>query len=310
MTEKTELTQAAAEDASRPKRGPGRPPKKQPAPVLEKRGVVLNPSDPSNRLELTYSDPSMVKSLFAYFNNLKAVNIYMRCSRDKITFFTRDGGGANRVTAEIPGAQMNHFYCDGEFWLGLHRENVERIFSSIDKSFYKITFLHRHDDPDTLEVIFKDADINKECRYKISVSTLDRDEELFAAESLTGPKTLAKSPLHFRLSAKQFKKTVSDSVNLTSTLTFEKLGLSPLRFSYEQVGLHYKEIYNSPDLIDLHSAVGKETAFRRTVALANIKSLATAMVTDSVRIMFIRDKYIVLRSEVEALVLNTVVLSE
>ncbi|GFR87951.1 proliferating cell nuclear antigen-like protein [Elysia marginata] len=294
-----------AAPAERSKRGPGRPPKKRPTPPLRKDGIVEIPTNVHNRLEFVYEDPSMLKSLFAYFKNLKAVDVHIRCRPAGITFFTRDGAATCRVVAELPGENMNHFYCGDTFWLGLNRENVERIFSSIDKSFFKVTILHRHDDPDNLVIIFKDAEIDKECSYRITVSTLDYDEDLFAAEALTTPAALKEPPIEFRLTAKQFKKSVTDISHYSDTLTFEKLGSHPLQFTYNRVGITYNEVYHAPETIHLRSEVGENMVFRCTVAVSNIKSLASAMVTDYVGIYCRVDGDLLFRSEVDALIMST-----
>lgn len=288
-----------------PKRGPGRPPKKLPAPPLRKDGIVESPTDPHNRLEFVYEDPTMLKSLFAYFKHLKAVDIRVRCTPAGITFFTRDSAMTCRIVAEVLGENMNHFYCDDTFWLGLNRDTVERIFSNIDKSFFKVTLLHRHDDPETLAIIFKDADIDKECNYRVSVSTLDLDEDLVAAEQLVTPAALRAAPIEFQLSSKQFKKTVTDASHYSDILTFEKLGEHPLQLTYNRVGVAYHEVYRTPEKILLRSEVGADTVFRCTVAIANIKSLASAMVTDHVRIYCREDGDLLFRSAIDALVLST-----
>jgi intracellular sulfur oxidation DsrE/DsrF family protein len=287
------------------KRGPGRPPKKRPAPPLRKVGIVDNPTDAQDRLEFVYDDPTMLKSLFTYFKHLKAVDVHLRCTPAGITFFTRDMAQTCRVVAELPGASMNHFYCDDTFWLGLNREKVERIFSSVDKSFYKITILHRHDDPDGLVIIFKDADIDKECYYRVSVSTLDRDEELVAAEHATDAEALKDFPIEFRLTSKQFKKSVTDAGHYSDTLTFEKLGGHPLQLTYTRVGIVYNEVYRTPEKISLRSEVADGALFRCTIPIANLKPLASAMVTDTVRIYCREGADILFRSEIDALVITT-----
>jgi len=287
------------------KRGPGRPPKKQPAPPLRKDGIVESPSDANNRLEFVYEDPTMLKSLFAYFKNLKAVDVHIRCAPTGITFFTRDFAQTCRIVAELPGDKMNHFYCDDTFWLGLNRDNVERIFSSVDKSFFKVTLLYRHDNPDSLVIIFKDPDIDKECNYRVTVSTFDRDEELFAAEAMTAPAALGGFPIEFQLTAKQFKKSVTDASHYSDNLTLEKLGVHPLQLTYTRVGIAYNEVYRTPEKICLRSGVKEGMIFRCTVAIANIKSLAAAMVTDTVRIFCREDNDILFRSEIDALVMST-----
>ena len=128
--------------AAKPKRGPGRPPKKNPPPPLRKDGIVERPMDANNRLEFVYEDPTMLKSLFAYFKNLKAREIHLRCSPTGLTFFTRDHTKTSRVVAVVAGEHVNWHYCEGTFWLAINRENVEKLFASIDKTLYKITIIH------------------------------------------------------------------------------------------------------------------------------------------------------------------------
>jgi hypothetical protein len=297
------MAEAPTSDA-KPKRGPGRPPKKLPAPYLCKDGIIESPSDASNRLEFVYGSPLLFKSLFTYFRNLKAVDVHLRCTPRGVTFFTWDATRMCRVVAELPGDSLNHYYCDDTFWLGLNRDEVDKIFASIDKSFFKITILHRHDDPDNLVVIFKDADLEKECHYRITVTTLERDESLFEAELLTTPEALKTFPVEFQLPSKQFKKSVTDAGNHSPTFTIEKLGEAPLQFTYTKVGMSYNEIYRAPEKIYLRSEVAGKV-FRCTAAIANIKSLAAATVTDTVRIFCRENNDILLRSEIDALVMST-----
>lgn len=296
----------SASAGAQPKRGPGRPRKNQAPPPLSKDGIVESPSDPANKLELVYEDPGMLKSLFAYFKNLKAVDIHIRCSPTGITFFTR-GGDDIRIVAELPGESMNHFYCEEEFWLGLNRNNVERVFSSVDKSFDKITMIQRNDDPDSLTIIFKDRSIEKDCQYKVSVSTLDDDDELFAAEKMATAQALESFPVNFQLTSRQFKKSVTDASYHSETITIEKPGSHPLQFTYTKVGIAYNEVYHSGEKINLHSTVEDSVFFRSVVSVSNIKALASAMVTDTVQIYCREDDDMLFRSEIDALTMCTFV---
>jgi hypothetical protein len=289
------------------RRRPGRPPKRQPLPPLEKKGVVDSPTDPAHRMELVYENPALFKSLFSYFKNLKAIEVHILCEPAGVTFLTRDAAQACLVVAEIPGAEMNHYYCAAPTRIGLQRENVERVFSCIDSSFFKATLVLRNDDPDTLQVIFKDSEIDKECIYEFALSTLDPDPPLFDARERATPAALREAPVEFCLAAKKFKKTVSDAFSLHDTLTIQKAGGGgyPLCFQYTKVTVNYQEVYRDGEKIDLRSDVAPGTLFRCIVPLANVRSLATAMVTDSVRVFCFEDS-IRFRSEIGAMTMTTV----
>jgi hypothetical protein len=123
------------------KKGPGRPSIKPSPPTLERRGIVDSPKDPNNRLELAFDDPLVFKSLFTYFKNIKAREIHIHCSKNGISFYTRDHSKTSRIIAEVLGAHANWYYCEGDFWLGMNRESIEKIFSYIDKTFFFIKII-------------------------------------------------------------------------------------------------------------------------------------------------------------------------
>jgi hypothetical protein len=283
------------------RRGPGRPSTKPPAPPLEKKGIVDAPKDCNNRLEFVYDDPMVFKQLFSYFKNIKARDIHLRCARDGLTFFTRDHQKTSRVIAVVAGSQVNWHYVEQEFWLGINRENVEKMFGAIDKSFYKITMYQSHDDTGSLSFVFKDAEIDKDCNYKVTLSAFERDELLLAAERDLEPDALANwYPVSFTLSAKQFKKSVSDASNYSDTITYEKIGTQPLQLTYAKPAMIYNEVYRNDEKIQLVSAVPAGRTFRATIAIDNVKSLASSMVTDDARIYCREDADILFRSAIDA----------
>ena len=305
---KTAAAAPAAAPGSPKRRGPGRPPSKPPAPALERKGVVDSPKDAGNRLEFVYGDPSVFKALFTYFKNIKAREIHLRCNPAGLTFFARDHSKTSRVVASVAGEHVNWHYCEGEFWLGINRDNVEKMFAAIDKTFFKITVIQAQDDPNSLTFIFKDAEIDKECNYKVTLSTYAADEDLYEAERTLTPEGLAANfPIKFTLTAKQFKKSTGDASNYSDTVTFEKLGAHPLQLTYAKSNMMYNEVYRTADKIGLLSTVPDGSSFRCTVKLANVKSLASSMVTDDVRIFCREEGDILFRSalDAKALVVST-----
>jgi len=283
------------------RRGPGRPPSKPPAPPLEFKGIVDSPKDINNRLEFVFGDPMIFKSLFGFFKNIKTRDIHIRCSARGLTFFARDHMKTSRIVAMVAGEHVNWHYCESEFWLGINREHVEKMFASIDKTFYKITIFQTQDDVNHLTFIFKDAEIDKECNYKIALSTYAEDPDLYEAEETLTPKALiANFPIEFSLTAKQFKKSISDASNYSDTITFEKLGAHPLQLTYMKSNLTYHEVYRSAEKISLRSDVPIGVNFRATVKVANVKSLASSMATEDVRILCREDGDILFRSAIDA----------
>lgn len=286
------------------RRGPGRPPSKPPAPSLDKKGIVSSPKDPNNRLEFVYSDPSIFKSLFVYFKNIKAREIHLRCNSEGLTFFARDHSKTSRIFATIPGEHVNWYYCEGTFWLGINRDNIEKIFASIDKTFFKIAIIQSNDDINSINIIFKDSEIEKECNYKITLSSYSEDEELYDAENVLKNDEFL---IEFTLTAKQFKKTINDASNYSEIITFEKISDNPLQLTYAKSNIIYNEVYKSNDKIMLKSRVTSNSTFRATIKINHIKSLASSMVTDEIRILCRSDEDILFRSIIDtnSLIVNT-----
>ncbi len=293
-----------------PKRGPGRPPSKQPPPPLEKHGIVDCPADSENKIEFAYSNPTIFKTLFTYFKNLKAELVHLRFSKRGITFFTQDLHKTSRIVAHIDCEQVNWYYCDvEECWLGINCKDVEKIFASIDKTFFKITITHPHDDPDSLLFIFKDPDIDKECIYKIALPKIEPNHTLYEAEKIIAPELLDKSfPLSFQLSAKQFKRSITDAVAFSKFLTIEKISKHPLQFTYMTNGTSYNEVYRSESKINLVSNIADGASFRCKIDISNIKTLSTSMVTESVRIYCRETDDILFRFSLDGktLIVNTI----
>lgn len=290
---------ARSSRAAAARRGPGRPPSKPPAPPLERWGIVDTPKDANNRLEFVYGNPSVFKSLFTYLKNLKARDVHLRCTPRGLTFFARDHTKTSRVVAHVAGEHANWHYCESEYWLGLNREHVEKMFASIDKTFFKITIIQGHEDSNSLTFVFKDAEVEKECNYRVTLSAYAPDEDLYEAESVLRELTLT-FPIEFTLTAKQFKKSISDASAYSESVTFEKLGAYPLQLTYARSNMSYNEVYRNSEKIRLRSSVGDGAAFRCTVRVANVKSLAASMVTDDVRILCREDGDILFRSAIDA----------
>jgi len=279
------------------RRGPGRPPSKPPVPSIDKKGIVNTSQDPNNRLEFIYSDPNIFKSLFIYFKNIKAREIHLRCDPSGLTFFTRDHSKSSRICATILGEHVNWYYCESTYWLGINRDNIEKIFASIDKTFFKIVIIQTHDDPNSLLIVFKNSEIDKECSYKIILSSYNPDEDLYEAETLIKNNNYI---LEFTLTSKQFKKTINDTSNYSDIITFEKIGNNPLQLMYIKSNIVYIETYKSDEKIMLISNLQNNNSFRATIKLNNIRSLASSMITNEIKIYCRVDEDILFKSSIDS----------
>ena len=93
----------------------------------------------------------------------------------------------------------------------------------------------------------------------------------------------------------------------SDVLFIEKLGAHPFQFTYVQTNITFHEVYRNPELIRLHSTVPADDMFRTHVLVANVASLASAMVAKDVRMYCDQVRDLVFRSELDALVMTTLV---
>lgn len=275
-------------EARAPRRGPGRPPKKTPPPAVEKKGRAEAPVDADNRLECVYGEPATFRSLFSYFGRMQVKAVHLLVSPAGITFFARSDSHGARIVVRLPAEEAGHFYAEDSFRLCLNQEIVGGIFASIDSSFYKIAFLHPREST-RFEVILYNHELDKECRYRASLSEFRDDPLLFEAEAQVLPERLKECPLSWEFDSRCFKKTVGDANKMAnnSVLMAEKMGRdAPLQLTYRRAEQQfvYVETYDNPAKIGLKVARPDHTGSYALPPLKSLSPLGHALVTERVRI--------------------------
>ena len=294
------------------KRGPGRPSKKQPPPVIEMHGIVDKPSDPVYRMEVVCQIPSSFKNLIVYFKKNKSDYIHLRCSREGLAFFTRGTESKTRIMAWAAGRNLAlyHYKDATPFFCTLRRDIVEGMSNSINKSFNELQIRLRYDMLDKIIFVLRDPEIKKECSYEVTLCEHKPDLDLYEVEKLITEEELKKYPIEFTLGAKQLKKTIVDASNhQTDEIMLEKFGDAPLQLSHQIPGQQYYEIYRDPKKINLRSEIKSNGTFSAKLKIKNINAVANSMVTDMVKIYCRESGEIVFRSAIDdkALIVNAVV---
>lgn len=311
MSEETKNTKPTGE---KKKKGPGRPSKKPPPPVIEIRGIGDKPTDPIHRMEAVCQVPMSFKNLFTYFKNNKVDHIFMRCSKDGLAFFTRGTQSKTRIMAWAAGKNLAWYYFkDPEpFFCTIKRDNVEVLFNSINKSFNELQIRIRTDIQDKITFVLKDPEIKKECSYDITLGEMRADQTLLDIENMVTEEELKKYEIEFELGAKQLKKTIVDASNhATDHIMLEKYWDAPLQFTHHIPNQQqYYEVYRDPKKIKLRSEIKSgDDPFSVRLIIKTIKDVANSMVTDMVKIYCRRTGEIVFRSAIDdkALFVNAVV---
>jgi hypothetical protein len=210
--------------------------------------------------------------------------------------FTRDVHLTARVVAYFPGKDMNQYYCDTPFLVSMQYSAVEYIFSSINKKMCnKITLTNCHDEPDRINIIFKDFIVDSENHNRKLVTHHDSipvdEADLFDAQSALTPAVLEKTALEFVLSKDKFKKIMVDAKRFTSTIMLQKMGEEDMVIEYSKEASYRSiEVFRSPKKIMLQSNVPPECLCQWKLGVDTMKSLANAIVFDTVKIICPFDK--------------------
>ncbi len=293
------------------KRGRGRPSNTTKL-VNSSSDTVKLSTDDEIRTSAIHNDPKIFKTLFKYFQNIKANEIYLRFKADDIGFFSRNHQKTSRTYASMKTQDMYKYFCDTEVLISISCEYSNQVMANIDKTYQYIKFTLRHDDLDNLYVEFIDTEMSKTAEYKIPINKKDdmsEDSDLFRAEDDSASDVLkVLYPLEFTLPEDRFKKTVNDTSKISSVIQFSKSARDPFQISYSKNGLIYYEKYEDDAKIKLRYN-STESPFFIEMNIEYIKFLATTMVSGDVRILCREDGDMLFRSAVDESVLtvNTLV---
>lgn len=277
------------------KRGPGRPPKKTPTPPLEIKGIADAPEDPENRYELIASKPEQLKKLFNFCKNIKADVVEVFFRKTETVFLAKDHEQRNFNIAYLLGSDAVHYYCESPFKKRWKRDMVEKVFSRINKSYFKMSITAKREDDEKFDIAMLNAEIGRQVNYKIESIGGDFDPELETAEQEVkqidetaaqdngeDEKKSSSFPIRFTLTNKELKQEITDALVKCEVITIEKAGEYPLMFASSDGS--YRSTYTEEGKIDLVSTIRPKQSFSCELRLANIKSFASSMVAEKVRI--------------------------
>lgn len=268
-----------AEPKPNSKKKPGRPKNPTTCVPIEVHGIVKEPVNPGDVLELVYSNPTMFKKLFLLYKQYEVSEIEMNFDPAGLKIVTKDHIGKSNIYATIDGGCTNLYYCKQLMRICVNRDSLEKILKALIKTNYKITFVLREEDyRKTLHLITRDAEFNTEDTYAIDV--VFKPEE-FARMAYNDDDT--DYPIKFQLTSKHFKSRINHIRELSPTLTIQKSGDDPLQFTFDKAQkIHWTSVYNDPEKIKLKSTILPDDIFNASVVIDYIKPFSNSSIGDEV----------------------------
>lgn len=282
---------------SKERRGPGRPPRVV-IPNVPIIGVVDEPQNEDNIIELSYYDPIIFKHLFTLFKNLKVRDIYFKFCKESMSVYTMDNLD-NKIIVHFNCDKLMNYYCgDAEINICVNRENIQAVFINLNKTINLISILLERGN-DMIQIKLTDKGLNKIKTRNVIISEKQPDDSLRGVHSEI--KNLD-SPLTFSLTTRDFKDTISDATSYGDKITIEKHGESPLILRFIKAHTNVcSEEYNDESKIDLESNLDDDS-FICILHTLILKSISVSIINNKIKIKCLPNNGALLSSSIGELI--------
>lgn len=265
------------------KRSVGRPRLIQRIDPLPKLGILNNPSNEDNLVELSYDNVSIFKKIFNLLKtmNVKEINIQFNNNYTKI--FGIDHLEKNLINIKIDSNKLNHYYCEHPINITLDPKNLDKITQKIDKHYSLFSIiLKKKSYRNNIIIILNNKILSIDESHIINLIETNVDYETFNDKSVD----YNLYPLKFELTGKYFKKLINDVSTFSEIFTIEKVNNNPLQFIYKNINNTIKgfNICKDSSKIKLQSSLSENDIFSVSVRIDYIKALSNSLLSDKIKI--------------------------
>ena len=266
------------------KRKPGRPPLRIKKEQIERMGIVTEPRNNSNIMEMVYDIPMIFKKIFNFLKLMEVKEIKIKFMEDYVQLISIDHLEKNIINLKIDCSKMIHYYCKNQIIVVLDSKNIEKILQKIDKNYNTITFISKIETyRSEIMINFSNTDIDID-----EIHTINLMESNFIDDSKYEFINLnyENYPIKFQLPCKYFKKIINDISAFSNIFKIEKIKGIELQFPYDTDGRTIKvnNIFNNAEKIKLESTIGENDIFSVSTYIDYIKALSNSLISDNIKI--------------------------
>jgi len=259
------------------KKRPGRPPSKQAAKTIVNLGIVSTPIDPDNVVEIKHTNVTVFTSVFAFFDKMNAVKIYVNFTPTSMVMFCRNETKPLKSIISINVNKLHRYFCKDPCQVHIKRDSFSKAFHSSDKNIFDLISISKSKMmSEKIDIEFHDPKSDRDCTHEIELSTFNSDDDLCNSLPQINPE---KYPLTFTLPSVIFKKTVVDIEKITDTFSYEYMeGKNTiLKVTAPRPGYNYKEKFENSKAIKLVSTLKPKDIIDCPIKISNIKPLISAI---------------------------------
>lgn len=296
-------TSASATKSAKPARAPrasggarkkpGRPRKCADICQVGMHGIVTEPANKADCIELIYNQPMLFKCIMSIFKEYDSDDIIFEFSPSRVLILGRDHSARVIIHIVINAADMNLYYfsqppfagsdsimraagskTEGEpmHCVAIKRDNLEIVTSIIEKVHYKIALSLRKDDPSSLYISLSSHEYDNEEQFEVNIIPHVDDVPHDVVDTTSYPLEFTLDARHLRQKIREFKKVSSDIV-------IKKAGAENLEISFgTQSRVVYTCIYTNGARIKLRSEIARNALFVVTMGIGRIRPLVAVNV--------------------------------
>lgn len=260
------------------KKKPGRPKKKVAAAPIEVHGIVDQPANPEDLVELVYCNPILFKKILQMLKQFEVSEVEMIFDKQGLKISTKDHLCKSNIYTVVDGRCMNLYYCRQQLRVCVKRDNLERVLRTLGKNHHKFTLILKENYRSAMYIIIKNLEYNSESSYEI---------DMLHKPELADPAMLADNdtdyPLKFKFTSKHFKATINNIRPLSHHLTIQKAGNDSLQLTFDRAQkVNWADVYPDSEKINLKSDVDENDIFTVSVNIDYIKPFSNSTIGEDV----------------------------
>lgn len=290
-----------------PARRPGRPPKKKVSDIqVATHGIVNEPTDPNNVVEMVYENPKMFKKLFGLYKQYEIREIVWHFYKDRIEINLLDYKKKTHVFTTIYGRMLIRYYCKEDIVRCINRQSVDKVFKTIGKDHTRISLIVQEETSRSkMYFVVRNSAVDVDQTYGLGLINQPEVPPLPDFDDAT-------YPIKFELPSKHFKDVISEIIGSSDIATVERnvepetmedgteQDVSHIVITYESnKKMNMAGNYRNPSKIKLIDILPPDDIFAVSFYITYIRPFSHANIGDTVKIAVDKHKHISLSSDID-----------
>jgi len=274
----------------------GRPPA-NPKPDQPRLGILSEPSDAANIMELSYYQPPVIKQLFKSMKQSNALLVQVIFRPTEVVFFTRDHNGLADIYMKLDATKLHGYYLSprvGDISIGLHVKNMNQILKSVVKEHKAVGFSMNSS---MLEFCVTLVDQYSDVVHRVAVQrdfpTLSSEVEAHLLNEAAYTCSFQMSPIAFKRKLTNISECTEEAVFHQSTVQREDDGIvSHLQIIYTSTNksITTNDHMRDTDIKFSSSLTDAAAPLCVKVKIKNLKSAMGCLPANGVLQMYLSDE--------------------